>query len=212
MRWSKRLGQQQKCICHLFASVTVKLLCCKGLFYRLYKTPARAVKLTSLFCSWRFRIIPLSLGITRNQWQNIKAAHEIFQYWPTSSLIKITMSFTIDFSGRVRPILCANEIAFQKASPVVVSNCSKPWVTIWFQKYWGAHQHCETHFLALGGSNLHLVGCGRKEKPQRRPTSEESACAFASVVSLFKSGGAKASCGGSWQEYGRVLQLPLHAT
>lgn len=115
-----------------------------------------------------------SLRITRNQWQNIKAVHEIFQYWPTSSLIKITLSFAIDFSGRVRPILCANEIAFQKASPVVLSNCSKPWVTIWLQKYWGACQHCETYFLALHGSNLPLVGCGREQKPRRWLISTES--------------------------------------
>lgn len=48
-------------------------------------------------------------------------------------------------------------------------------------------------FLAVGGSNLHLVGCGREEKPHRRPTKEESPGGFASVVSLFKPGGAKAS-------------------
>lgn len=154
-----------------------------------------------------------SLRITRNQWQNIKAVHEIFQYWPTSSLIKITLSFAIDFSGRVRPILCANEIAFQKASPVVLSNCSKPWVTIRLQKYWGACQHCETYFLALHGSNLHLVGCGREQKPHRWLISTETVSAFASVVSLLRSSGAKAQCRGAGQKFTvRLLccYCPMH--
>lgn len=167
-------------------------LCCKKLFHTGSKTPAWAAKLLC-FARGDSELF-LSLGITRNQWQNIKAVHEIFQYWPTSSLIKITVSLTIDFSGRGRPILCANEIAFQKASPVVVSNCSKAWVTIGFQKLWGDHQHCETYFLALGGSNLHLTGCGRKEKPHRGPFLEESLCAFAFVVSSFRS---PPSCGGT---------------
>lgn len=161
-------------------------------FYRFFKSPGRAVKLASLSSLWRFRIIPLSLGITGNQWQNTKTVHEIFQRWPTSSLIKITLSFAMDFSGRVRPILCANEIAFQKATPVVVSNHSQLWVAMWFQRYWGACQHCETFILTLDGSNLHLEGCGRRHKAHRGLSSEASACAFASAVSLFGSGGGKA--------------------
>lgn len=161
-------------------------------FYRFFKSPGRAVKLASLSSLWRFRIIPLSLGITGNQWQNTKTVHEIFQRWPTSSLIKITLSFAMDFSGRVRPILCANEIAFQKATPVVVSNHSQLWVAMWFQRYWGACQHCETFILTLDGSNLHLEGCGRRHKAHRGLSSEASAFAFASVVSLFGSGGGKA--------------------
>lgn len=51
---------------------------------------------------------------------------------------------------------------------------------------------------------MHLVGCGRKEKPHRGPFLEGSACAFASVVSSFRS---PSSCGGTWQEY-RGLKYP----
>jgi len=41
---------------------------------------------------------------------------------------------------------------------------------------------------------LHLEGGGR--------ISKEFACAFASVASLFRAGGAKASCRGAWRAYG----------
>lgn len=75
-------------------------------FYRFFKSPRRAVKQASLSSLWRFRIIPLSLGITGNQGQNTKAAHEIFQRWPTSSLIKITLSFAMDFSSSQAKTVC----------------------------------------------------------------------------------------------------------